>query len=161
MEKQKTKGKLKPIHKEWIWKKMNEGEKSSNKIVEGLKNEFGVSVTAGYISHLRQVKNIKDTSFFDKSIEGKKMKKKAKIDVDMLDVAADIVKKSKEWFKHNGDKIKYYSPKEISMVMGQFHKFLKTYQEMMGSPVLTETSTTNLVQVWDKKFEQMSKENGS
>ena len=150
--------KLKPTHKDYIFRLIEEGEKSNKKIVKKLQDEYGVSVSPPYISQLRQTKNIYNTNFFTKTMEAKMSKKKSKIHCDMLDVAANIVKQSKKWFEQNKDKIPNYSPKEIAMVMGQFHKFLKSYQEMMGTPRTETTITVTAVREWDKRFERISKE---
>mgnify|MGYP000229833038 CR=1 FL=1 len=150
--------KLKPTHKDYIFRLIESGEKSNKTIVKKLQDEYGISVSAPYISQLRQTKNIYNTNFFTKSMQSKMNKKKTKIHYNMLNAASDIVKRLNEWLKKNGDNIQNYSPKEISMVMGQFHKFLKSYQEMMGTP-RTETTTVTAVREWDKRFELMSKRN--
>lgn len=56
--------KLKPIHKEFIIKLINNGEKSNQTILEKLKNEYDVSVSSTMISKIRQTKNVYNSNFF-------------------------------------------------------------------------------------------------
>lgn len=149
-----TSHKLKPVHKEFIYRQISSGVKSNREILEKLSKEYGVRVSSAMVSRLRQTKNIYNSNFFTMSMQAKMKKKKSKIDADMLDVASEIVTQAKRWFREHKDDIKDFTPKEISMVMGQFHKFLKTYQDMVGAPD-TRTTTLASVQEWDKRFEEM------
>ena len=129
--------------RETIFQLMKKGE-SNQEILEQLKKQFGVSISSTYISQLRKIQSIQDMTFFNKDVESK-VKEKLKIDANILKLAREITEQANKWFKVNKDEIQNYSAKEIAMVMGSFHKFFKSYQEMAGGTERSETVHTNIM----------------
>ena len=137
--------------REVVFQLIKKGEQNQT-ILEELKKKFGVSVSSALISQMRKTQTIHDMTFFNKDVENK-IKEKIKIDADMIKLARGIVGGGLEWFKVNKEAIPHYSAKEIAMVMGSFHKFFKSYQEMAGGTERSETVHTNIMTMVKKAEE--------
>ena len=129
--------------REEVFQLIKKGEDNQS-ILEHLKKKFGVSISGAYISQLRKTQHVHDMTFWNRDVEAK-IKQKLKIDADVLKLAGEIVGQANKWFKLNKEEIPNYNAKEIAMVMGAFHKFFKSYQEMAGGTERSETVHTNIM----------------
>ena len=134
--------------REVVFKLIKEGD-SNKEILEKLVKQFGVSISSPYISQMRKTQTIHDMTFWNRDVESK-VKEKLKIDANILKLAREITEQANKWFVINKDNIQNYSAKEIAMVMGSFHKFFKSYQEMAGGTERSETVHTNIMSMVNK-----------
>lgn len=136
--------KLTVVARDFVFQKFKEGEQSNQVILEGLKNQFGIAVSSSYISQMRCKAKIQDLTIYNDDVE-KKIRKKMKIDVNVLEVAEDMTEVFKKWFKNNKEKIPNYSAKEIALLMGASHKFFREYKEMTGGTKREESIHSKIV----------------
>ena len=138
--------------REVVFQLIKKGD-TNKEILEQLGKQFGVSISSAYISQMRKTQTIHDMTFFNRDVETK-IKEKIKIDADMIKLAREIVGQGRKWFEVNKDEIQNYSAKEIAMVMGSFHKFFKSYQEMAGGTERNETVHTKILTMVKKAGEE-------
>ena len=134
--------------KEAVFQLIKKGEKNQD-IQEELKKKFGVAISSAYISQMRKTQSVQDMTFWNKDV-ATKIKEKLKIDANILKLAREMTDQANEWFKVNKEAIPKYSAKEIAMVMGSFHKFFKSYQDMAGGTVRNETVHTSIIDMVKK-----------
>ena len=133
--------------KDFVYKKIREGEGSNQAIVKKLHSDYNVSVSPERISQMRKLSWMQDLTLTTKDVE-KKLKKKIKVDTNILEITrlgTDCIKK---WIVTNEEKLSKCSVKEISMFSSSLHKFLKTYEDMTGGDT---RQTFNKLQVFNDK----------